>query len=207
MSEKKKPVKTDRAKTPGKPDQEHGFGADTGEYAVVGYPATFAVHAPLPKDHPFYAVVGRIASEWSHIEHILDMIIWELARIDPQAGACITSAIMGVGPRCRVILTLGAMRGLKEATLKRFKTLMSNSFGVAELRARVVHDPWYIEKSSEQPAQFKAMSYSDKRYGLQDITLAELEDTTAKIQKLQTTASKLRATVLDELAALPKKRV
>jgi hypothetical protein len=42
----------------------------------------------LPDDHPVYNLLGRLASDWSHVEHTLDTIIWALARIEPEAGAC-----------------------------------------------------------------------------------------------------------------------
>lgn len=50
----------------------------------------------LPADHSFYTLVGRVASEWSHFEHTLDLTIWELARwgtdgFTDQTAACITA--------------------------------------------------------------------------------------------------------------------
>src|SRR4051812_10953844 len=44
-----------------------GYAAGIGTAVGVG-----AWLAPLPAEHSFYALVGRVASEWSHFEHILD---------------------------------------------------------------------------------------------------------------------------------------
>jgi hypothetical protein len=44
-----------------------------------------------PADHPIYSLVGRVASAWAHLEHALDLIIWDLSEIDPQRTACITA--------------------------------------------------------------------------------------------------------------------
>src|SRR5262245_35059281 len=41
-----------------------------------GTPATLLPPPTLPEEHPFYALVGRVASEWAHLEHILDTTIW-----------------------------------------------------------------------------------------------------------------------------------
>jgi len=60
---------------------------------------------PLPPDHHVYTLVGRVASEWSRFEHTLDLIICDLANIEPEKGACITAQIMGATPRFRVIIT------------------------------------------------------------------------------------------------------
>jgi hypothetical protein len=35
--------------------------------------ARIEIHEPLPKEHPIYSLVGRVASEWSHYEHVLDL--------------------------------------------------------------------------------------------------------------------------------------
>jgi hypothetical protein len=73
----------------------HVATGSTGMFAMTGMQATLSVHGPLPPDHPLYARIGRVASEWAHIEHILDLIIWKLANIHDKQGACITSQILG----------------------------------------------------------------------------------------------------------------
>jgi len=161
---------------------------------------TVKLHSNLPDSHPFYAAVGRIASEWSHLEHVLDLTIWELAKVAPKAGACITSQIMGVGPRCKAILTLGAMRGLSPKLRKKYRTIMGESYTVADDRARAIHDPWYGEVSG-QAAQFRAMPYSDPRFGIMDISESDLDQTLKKIRKLQLRAREVKTEVQAELGA------
>ena len=169
------------------------------------------VHTPLPSDHPFYATVGRVASEWAHLEHILDLVIWDLVAyraggLGSNVVACITSQIMGVGPRCKAIVSLGSIYHLSEKkVLKPIRTLMGDLYVVADERARVIHDPWYMDKDSKVPAQFRAMPYSDKRYGLKDINDKEIEATITKIKALQVRASDLRNVVLSELEAFGKR--
>jgi hypothetical protein len=160
---------------------------------------TVKLHSNLPDTHPFYAAVGRIASEWSHLEHELDLTIWKLAKVGAKAGACITSQIMGVGPRCKAILTLGTMRGLSPKLRKKYRTLMGESYAVADDRARAIHDPWYGELYSGQAAQFRAMPYSDPRFGIMDISESDLDQTLKNIRKLQLRARALMTEVEAEL--------
>jgi hypothetical protein len=170
-------------------------------------------HTPLPADHPFYRMVGRVASEWSHLEHMLDLIIWHLASwraagLGSNVVACITSQIMGVGPRCKVIITLGRIYLLDDKkVLQPFRTLMGQSYTLADKRARVVHDPWYLDVASKEPSQFRAMPYSDPHYGQKDITEQEVEALIGEIRALQTTAGHLRNVVLDALEASARKLV
>src|SRR5260370_17366071 len=65
-----------------------------------------------PADHPIYAKVGKVASDWAHVEHTLDMIIWELSGIEFQKGAAITAQLMGAFSRFNAILPLLAQPAL-----------------------------------------------------------------------------------------------
>ncbi|HEY0104490.1 MAG TPA: hypothetical protein VGB91_00290 [Rhizomicrobium sp.] len=179
--------------------------------SVTGVAGKIAIqsYGPLPDSHPFYGWVGQVASEWSHLEHILDGIIWSLAGMNPVRGACITSQIMGVGPRCKVIVSLGRLfhgteRILDEKTSKAFKTLMSDSYPVADYRARIVHDPWYFETIQNEPGQFKSMPYSDPRYGFVAVTKEEVERTLKGIRNLKTRATELGSLVHGRIEALRK---
>ncbi len=165
---------------------------------------TVRIYSPLPSDHPFYAFVGRVASEWSHLEHILDQTIWVLASwqttgFSHQMAACITSQILGVPPRCRVISALIAQRKLDSSLAKGFRALGQDAFSTSEARNRIVHDPWYGEIGSHQPAQFRAMPASDPRFGFCDITKADIDQTINSIHELQERASKLQNAVLEML--------
>lgn len=178
--------------------------SDDGEKRLkfVGQEIGFRIHEPLPAEHPFYALVGRVASEWAHLEHILDLVIWDLAgwgiaSIPNNRLATITSQIMGVPPRCKVIIALGRTHNLDYKTyLKPFAVLMNDSYSVADWRARWIHDPWYNDTGSPgAPAQFRAMPYRDQRFGIHEIDQAELDKTLDQIRELQRTAGALRVAV------------
>jgi hypothetical protein len=164
------------------------------------------VHGPLPEDHPFYVIVGRVASEWAHLEHIIDVTIWELLGVDDRLAACLTSQYPGIGQRCNAICALGLARGLTKEQVKPFRQLKSAAFDVADWRARWVHDPWYVVIETNKPAQFRAMSQVDPRYGLQEISQDEIEETMKAIKELQDGARAAQKIVRDALAALVGKQ-
>lgn len=167
--------------------------------------ASIRVHARLPAEHAFYALVGRVASEWSHLEHLLDLLIWDLLKhgsgLHDSVAACVTAQIMGVGPRCKAIISLSKVRAIPESICaKPIRSLMGAAYrGVADERARIVHDPWYLEKGTDSPSQFRAMPYSDPRYGHQEITREEIDATIKKIVSLQECAGRIRNDVLSSL--------
>jgi hypothetical protein len=157
----------------------------------------------LPEEHPFYTLVGRVASEWAHLEHILDATIWNLLDIDPKFAACVTSQIMGIGPRCKVIITLCSVRTLSEDLKKSYRRLMNESYLPADWRARFVHDPWFTE-TPDIAKQFRAMPYVDQRFGEQDIDKTTIQQLLSQIKALQSRASELRNQVSSALETLPK---
>ena len=50
----------------------YGIKAETASFKITAGSTDFNTHTPLPTDHIFYNMVGRVASEWSHLEHVLD---------------------------------------------------------------------------------------------------------------------------------------
>jgi hypothetical protein len=169
--------------------------------------ATVTIHSPLPAEHPFYANVGRVASEWAHLEHIIDVTIWEFLGVDNRLAACLTSQYPGIGQRCNAICALGLAMGLTKEDVKPFRKLKSDAFDVADWRARWVHDPWYVELGTNKPAQFRAMSQVDPRYGLHEISKDEVEKTIKAIRKLQDAARDAQKIVRAALATLLGKQV
>jgi hypothetical protein len=114
-----------------------GYGTTAGGYGAgsLAYTRTDLLTV-APDGHPIYALVGRVASGWSHVEHTLDEIIWELAGIEPIKGAAMTAQIMGAYSRFKAILALLSRPELAnrpglELVLKRVTELTNKSSGQA----------------------------------------------------------------------------
>ena len=45
--------------------------------ALLGVPSR--TYTRTRDAHPIYQMVGQVASEWAHLEHLLDELIWRLA--------------------------------------------------------------------------------------------------------------------------------
>jgi hypothetical protein len=168
----------------------------------MGAAAFKAVTVP-PDDHAIYALVGRIASNWAHVERIFDQIIWDIAEIDPAKGACITAQLMSVYARCNTIigqLTLFERENgvSTQALINKITDIRNRSNGPSEQRNRAVHDPWYVYTNLNQTAQFRAMPAKDLRYGIYPVDLQDLEQTLTTIREF----SKRVAALREEISAL-----
>jgi hypothetical protein len=148
---------------------------------------------PLPPDHQVYTLVGRVASEWSRFEHTLDLIICDLANIEPEKGACITAQIMGPAPRLRAIITqLNQINTEASSELtKAFRELMHVSQDTAEDRNRLIHDAWYLYTPSGDPGQFKSMPFKNPQYGIIQVDVDHINNTLGRIRRRQETADAL----------------
>lgn len=162
-----------------------------GPFTVTGGYAKVLIHTPLPAEHPFYALIGHVTSEWSHLEHALDQIIWDLSGIPPHLGACITGQIMGASPRFLAIIALATAKGIDAAKIEKVRELMNQTFSVQEERNRIIHDPWYLELKTESPGQFKSMPKKDLRYGMADVEQHQIEQLKDRIARRTNSARAL----------------
>jgi len=161
--------------------------------------AILTIHEPLPPDHPIYALVGRIASEWARYEGILDAIIWDLCGLQGPTGACVTAQLMSAGPR------LVAIRGLLlelriDASKTELGQIEKRTFDLQVKRNRAVHDPWYWERSSQTTAQLKSKPKNEWVFGMVPVKSETLTDLLQKVLYLSEMTGKLR-NKLNELRA------
>jgi hypothetical protein len=192
---------------PDEPKEPKGWylSATGGSYMIMGSEATLSVHAPLPESHPISSLVGHVASTWAHLEHTLDLAIWELLGVPPQVGASVTAQIMGAASRCKTIVALCKSKGLDESIAEKATKLMQKTYNTSDKRNRIVHDPFYLNKGSGDPGQFKAMPHKDWSYGIQPVTEAGIRETLEEIAQLNLRAGELRKLVLEAVRTSSEK--
>ena len=164
---------------------------------------------PLPEEHPVYAMVGRIASSWAHVERLFDQIIWELAGLDGEKGACITAQLGSIPARCNVVIAQLTLfertnRISTERLVAKATDLRNKSNSAGDPRNRAVHDPWYHYTEFDKSAQFRAMPTKDLRYGIYPVDKTELEKTLNSIREYSERASAFRTEVSALIASQKK---
>jgi len=138
---------------------------------------------PLPAKHSRYALIGRVAAEWAQLEHLLDLIIWNLlTRLDRETASCLTAHIGGYGPKLRTIVALSKMLNLPaDIEKKGVNPLVGKLAPVAEERARIVHDAWFGLPRSRHTRQFRSRSSKSAKFGLVPVKRAEMLQTIHRI--------------------------
>jgi hypothetical protein len=177
--------------------------AESGKFAITGGTVAFALHQRLPPEHPIHSLIGQIASDWAAVEHLLDLIIWQLAKLDEETGACITAQVMGSFPRMLTIIALCERRGLDASILNQARDLVGKMKGPQDRRNRILHDAWFVEANSGQTEQFKSMAKEELLYGFHPVDEAYVRETLAKIGRRIEMAGKLRNAIMDALSSSP----
>jgi hypothetical protein len=149
----------------------------------------------LNDDHPVYHLIGRVTAEWSHLEHVLDRILWHLLGVKPEQAACVTGQLIGTGPRYRAIIAQLTYLKIREPNAEKYigrvNKLNDAIHGPQEKRNRIVHDEWFADHREEQLAQFRAWPAKDLRFGISPVLRAEIESTVVAIRKLTDRAEQL----------------
>jgi hypothetical protein len=157
-----------------------------------------------PPEHPVYNLVGQIASDWSHVEHTLDTIIWALADVNPEAGACITSQMLGHYGRFKAIVALLTLHERNSQKKTAALTATANRLmGKANLpgdeRNRNIHDPWYVFTGHGVPGQFKTMPKNDFKFGIHPSEREKLEKNLRDIHEFAAEVEIFRTDVIKML--------
>jgi hypothetical protein len=89
--------------------------------------------------------------------------------------------------------------------IKEINTLSGQASKPAEDRNRIIHDPWYYDKASKTVAQFKSMPRSDRRYGIKERNVSDVEQTLKDIDKFSKKADDLFKRINDDVRTLLEK--
>lgn len=153
---------------------------------------------PLPDDHPFYALIGRVTAEWARLEHTLDQIIWDLSEGSVEALSCTTVQIMSHYPRFKAIKSLARYRGHSDALISDVNKTAGDIQNLSDKRNRYIHDAWFLQTSGDQEGnineigQFKSLSAQNKKFGFHPISETEMTDFIRDIQEQAEKISELR---------------
>jgi hypothetical protein len=160
---------------------------------------TVVRHEPLPDGHVIFTLVGQAASEFARLEHILDETIWKLADLIPHRGASITAQIMGAGPRCSTIKALLTQRNFPTETIQKVKLFEGALHDISENRNRLIHDPWYLQESTDTSSQFRAMPRRTLEFGYKPISEEDVQRDIAGIRNFIKQAETLRDLIFSQL--------
>jgi hypothetical protein len=154
------------------------------ENASTVYSPKLELYNRLPADHLTHSLVGRVAADWAYVEHLLDVILWELG-----LDASLIAKIWKSDSKMEKILDLCTNKQMNKGILDEITKLRDQVKDLQNRRNRIVHDPWYIEDRTKIPQQYKLQS------GFHPANEADLKKTLEEIDRSIKTVTKLRESI------------
>jgi hypothetical protein len=135
---------------------------------------------PIQRDvlDEHYTAVGKCISGWSMLEFDIDTLIWDMANVAQPLGACITSQIVSIGARIRVLRALVEIRiGENKKIDERLQKFARVSAGYQEKRNRIAHDAMIFNTGTGEVSSVRAAIVDNKLdYGPTPIPLSEMNE-------------------------------
>ena len=104
---------------------------------------------------PLMAGIGRVASVWAKLEFTINEMIWDLANVDINCGACVTSQLTTPISRMRALISLVRFHGGKDKLIGDLNKFSGRLDGLARRRNRTIHDPWGYDFSKDVYIRFE----------------------------------------------------
>lgn len=149
--------------------------------------------------------IAQAANSWAYLEYYLNQTIWSLADTAPALGACMTAQIINVNARMSALLALMKLRGISNALIGRTNKFADRVRGPNELRNRLVHDMWFLDKDKpEQMGQLTISAAKKLLFSINSVDLPTVEGWVRDIIEIRNEAMKLAQAILAEIPTLPE---
>ena len=145
--------------------------------------------------------VGRLTALWAALERSVDELIWELMDVSAFYGMCVTSQMIGPGPRVRALLSLvQARRADKElsAEFQQFGTLIQKLGGK---RNRYAHDTVTLGTTTGVIRTNEITADRVLRYRRNQADINKIRRLWIDIRQAQEDLAHLRALLVEQLPA------
>lgn len=124
-----------------------------------------------------YLAIGKVASNWAAFEGLVRSAIWVLAKVEDEAGACITAQLPNISRALDALIALVRLRGGDDTLVRSYKKMAEDSVALGNKRNRIVHDPWAAERGTKRPHRLEITA--QKR-----LVMGYLAHTTEEVEKL-----------------------
>lgn len=147
------------------------------------------------------AAIGRTIAAWAIFEHSINELIWTLAGVEPDPGACITSQLTTVARRMDALLALARLNKVGDSTIGKLNKFRQKANVLAEKRNRLAHDPWYYGFDGKGHYRLQVTARSTLDFSYKPVTEEDILKIEKEIEALAGTFQDLRTAVLDDYYA------
>lgn len=149
--------------------------------------------------------IAEAANYWAWIELEVHWMLWELADVHPNIGACFTAQMYTFTAKVDGLLALMRIRGVSQPIVDRVNKFSQSSREASDLRNRFVHDAWLID--NHDPAMMGRVTLNARRkldFITESVAAEALQKDLGPIALAQQTITAIRKDLIAELPSLPK---
>jgi hypothetical protein len=159
--------------------------------------------ATLPLD-PYYYAIGTVASAWAEFEFSVNVAIWELANVSRMAGTCMTSQMIGPGPRFRCLVSLLHLRKVPCNLINAFNSLSAEAEKLGRQRNRYLHDPMVLNEEDNSVHRMEATADRIVKHDIVPVEIDHIKKLHTEIGDLTVRFANLYRLTLNETPPWPR---
>lgn len=160
------------------------------------------LHDPRFDDHMRW--VGHVAGIWASLELGINMAIWELANVEREAGACITSQLFSPSSRLRVLTNLIRIRGGAPDKIAKINKFAGAVGDLGRRRNEYIHDTWTLDEKTAKVARIHVTMEGEFHFGFAPTSIEELQTLYTNIQTQIRRFDELRDEIFQSLPPWPR---
>jgi hypothetical protein len=157
---------------------------------------------PFEDYNGYLMLVGEIATNYSAFEHVIDRAIWHLASLDERTGSCITTQIISVGTRFKILIALMHEREMPKNLLDEADAILRTAIKTSQFRNKYVHSPLEVAivKGALVPMRNHRVVEKMLQSELVPYEKSDMQKTSVRCQELKNSAIVLTNKIVAELA-------
>lgn len=121
------------------------------------------------------AAILQAISAYSMIEYEIDCLIWDLARVEPEVGACLTAQYIGSASRMDALIALAHEQKVGAESIKNLNKFKDKVGALGRERNRLAHDPWFFAHNTKQLYRLETSAKGPLKHMYQPVTEEELK--------------------------------
>ena len=147
-------------------------------------PEVFKASVASDVSSAYREAIGEIAILWSLFEATVDMGTLHFGNIPLVRGFCLTSQISGIGRKLDAFISMAKLEPIPKHILTEFNKFSKKARGIAEMRNRIIHDPW-LTADSGALNRLEITARQELRLKLIPTELNELQDFIQSISRAE----------------------
>jgi len=142
-------------------------------------------------------LVGDITTHYAAFEHVINETIWILCNLDDRKGGCITSEIISLKPRFKILIALLHELKFEKSIISEAEQLLGRATKTVLFRNKYAHTPIELAiKDGELVPMIRHIKIEETlKNDLKEYDFNEMLTTSKRCQELTGSAKMLRSNV------------